>query len=52
MIPKIIIEPSLDDIKCKSMCCISVKKVYKIAKQKTVTLKQNANSFVRKYSPF
>ena len=52
MIPKIVIEPSLDDIKCKSMCCISMKKVYKIVKQKTSSSKQNTNSFVRKYSPF
>ena len=52
MIPKVVIEPSLDDIKCKSMCCISVKKVYKIVKQKTTSFKQTTNSFVRKYSPF
>lgn len=52
MIPKIVIEPSLDDIKCKSMCCISVKKVYTIVKQKTTSFKQSANGLVRKYSPF
>ena len=52
MIPKKVIEPSLDDIKCKSICCITVRNIYNIVKQKTATLKQNANSFVRKYSPF
>ena len=51
MIPKIVIEPSLDDIKCKSMCCISIRKVYTIVKQKTNSFKQTTNAFVRKFSP-
>lgn len=51
MIPKLIIEPSLDDIKCKSICCISVRHIYNIVKQKTNSFKQTTNSFVRKFSP-